>query len=126
MAFTEKERTDIRRYCGYPVFGAQPTQGFGYRFFTWYGNLEYKLNNLQGSEEDVVRNVYLANLALLESDITSSRANLDTDKAAVWTHNKDEVKDRTALLDDWRRRLCGFLGVPPGPGLCNAGIRIVV
>jgi hypothetical protein len=52
--------------------------------------------------------------------------NLDTDQAAVWTHNRDEVPDRTTLFDDWRRRLCSFFGLPPGPGLASSGITIVV
>jgi hypothetical protein len=30
------------------------------------------------------------------------------------------------LFDGWRRRLCGFLGVPPGPALAAAGISLVV
>jgi len=126
MAFTDAEKTAIRRYCGYPVFGAQPTQGFGYRFFTWYGNLEYKLNNMQSSEEAVVKASYLANLSQLESDIVSVRDNLDTDKAAIWERNRSEARDREQLFDNWRRRLCGFLGVPPGPDLGQGGIRVVV
>jgi hypothetical protein len=40
---------------------------------------------------------------------------LDTDQAAVWKHNKDEVRDRAGLFDNWRRRLCG----PPGPDLAS-------
>ena len=36
------------------------------------------------------------------------------------------IGDRTALFDDWRRRLCGFLGVPPGPSLGNGGVFLVV
>jgi len=126
MALSDAEKTAVRRYCGYPVFGAQPTQGFGYRFFTWYGNLEYKMNNMQPSEEEVVRETYLANLSQLESDIVNTRDNLDTDKAAIWHRNKNEVADREQLLDNWRRRLCGFLGVPPGPGLGQGGIRMVI
>ena len=46
--------------------------------------------------------------------------NLDTDQAAVWKHNKDEVRDRSQLFDGWGRRLCGFIDVPPGSGL---GVR---
>jgi hypothetical protein len=44
----------------------------------------------------------------------------------VWKRNPREVRERTALFDDWRRRLCGFLGVPPGPALRDAGVRLVV
>lgn len=127
MAFTDSQKTDIRRYCGYPVYGAQPVQAFGVRFTTHYGSLEFKLNNLQLSEETVITATYLANLATLEAAIVSASANLDTDVAAVWTHNKNEVRDRERLFNSWRTRLCQFLGVPPGPGMDgNGGIRIVV
>ncbi|MGZ5029001.1 MAG: hypothetical protein ACXWAT_00870 [Methylobacter sp.] len=126
MSFTDAERTDIRRFCGYPMYGGQPVQAFGYRFSTHYGTLEFKLNNMQASEEAVVRTTYLANLATLETAIVGASANLDTAKAAVWEHNKNEVRDRERLFDDWRRRLCQFLGVPPGPGMGDSGIRLVV
>lgn len=126
MSFTDAEKTDIRRYCGYPVYGQSPNQFVGYRFFQAYGNLEFKLNNLQPSEEAVVRDSYLANLATLETDIPGASANLDTAEAGPWKWNAREVSDRSALFDQWRRRLCGFLGVPPGPALGDGGFRIVV
>ncbi|MFD2271405.1 hypothetical protein ACFS07_13355 [Undibacterium arcticum] len=93
----------------------------GYRFSTQYGTLEYKMNTLGPEEETVVRTNYLANLYTLESAIVASGANLDTDSAAVWTHNKHEVRDRTALLNQWRNELCGFLGISAGPGLSGGG-----
>lgn len=126
MAFTDAEKTDIRRFCGFPVFGGQPVQAFGHRFYQQYGTLEFRLNNLQASEEAVIRTTYLANLLQLEADIPGTRENLDTDQAAVWTHNKREQQDREALFDSWRRRLCGFLGIPPGPALGDGGLTLVV
>ncbi|WP_137010146.1 hypothetical protein [Aquitalea aquatilis] len=126
MAFTDAEKTDIRRFCGYPVFGGQPVQAFGHRFFTQYGTLEFRLNNLQAVEEAVIRTTYLANLQQLETDIVGTRVNLDTDEAAVWKHNRREQADREALFDSWRRKLCGFLGVSPGPALGDGGLSLVV
>lgn len=128
MAFSDAEKTDIRRYCGYPVYGQSPDQFVGYRFFTAYGNLEYKMQHLQPTEEAVVRSTYLANLATLETAVVGSSGNLDTAEAGPWKWNANEIRDRTALLDQWRRKLCGFLGVPPGPELGNSsgGMRIVV
>lgn len=123
---TDAEKTDVRRFCGYPVYGDTPTQGFGYRFFTEYGTMEYRLNHLSPGEESVLRTTYLANLSTLESAIPASGANLDTDQAAVWTHNKREVADRDELFANWRRKLCAFLGLPPGPGLCGGGITRVI
>ena len=125
MAFTEAERTDIRRFCGYPAYGIGD-QGFqGWRFFQVYGLLEFRLGHLTGSEEATARR-YLATLTNLEQAIPASSANLDTDEAAVWTRNKDELKDRVHLFDGWCRRLCGFLGIPPGPALSSSQPTLVV
>lgn len=125
--FTAAELVAIRRHCGYPVVGSTPPGPFtGYRFFQAYGLLEYRLQHLQAEEETVVRDTYLANLALLESDIVGTRANLDTAKAAVWEHNAREQSDREVLFDEWRRRLCSFLGIPPGPTLGRQGARMVI
>lgn len=127
MAFTDQQKTDIRRFCGYPVFGQSPDQFVGYRFFQAYGNLEYKMNNLQPGEESVVEAVYLTQLYTLEAAIPAAGINLDTDQAAVWTHNRQEVHDRAALFDLWRDRLCRFLGVPRGEGLMlDDGTRAVI
>lgn len=129
MAFTDAEKTDIRRFCGYGAFGGgQPLPASGYRFSTQYGVLEYKLNTLSAAEETVTR-TYMTSLAQLETDIIGAsgvRQNLDTDAAAVWTHNKNEYRDRKALFNGSRRELCAFLGIQPGPGLGNGGLTLVV
>jgi hypothetical protein len=128
MAFTNAEKVDVRRFCGYPAYGAGG-QGGGWRFFQAYGSMEYRLNNMAPEEEAVVRTVYLANLSTLETAIVGAGANLDTDVAAVWTHNRREVFDREALFSSWRARLCAFLGVPPGPDMVNGSggqMRIVI
>ena len=124
MAFSDAEKTDVRRFCGYPAHG---TGGLlqGWRFYQVYGLLEYRLQFLANTEEAVVRR-YLATLTSLEQAVIEASGNLDTEQAAVWTHNRDEVRDRTRLLDDWRRRLCGFIGVPPGPALGAYGVTLVV
>jgi len=123
--FLDSEKTDIRRFCGYPAYGAGAAGFQGWRFFQTYGVLEYRLNNLASAEEQVVRG-YLSTLSTLETAVPQSGGNLDTDQASIWTHNTDEVRDRRNLFDDWRRRLCGFLGVPPGPALTDGRITLVV
>lgn len=87
-------------------------------------SIDYRLQHLMPEEESVVRSVYLAKLNLLETAITDSSDNLDTDVAAVWTHNKNEVRDRTDLFSQWRRQLCAFLGFNPGPTLGDGGLSI--
>lgn len=124
MSFTQAEKVDIRRFCGYPLYGATPSSFQSYRFFQAYGTLEYRMANMQAEEEAVVRSTYLANLSTLEAAIPAAGANLDTDQAAVWVHNKNEVRDRAALLNKWRRDLCGFMGIPPGPSLGAGGASV--
>lgn len=127
MTFTTAEKVDLRRFAGYGLYGTgTPLPASGYRFSTQYGVLEYKLNTLGAEEEVVVRTTYLTNLYTLESAIVGTSANLDTDEAAVWKHNKNEYRDRKALFDGWRRELCHFFGITPGPGLGNSGITLVV
>lgn len=67
---------------------------------------------------------FLTKIAGLEADVLSATDNLDTDQAAVWVHNKNEVQDRMKLYRLWRRELCGFIGVPPGPSLGDGSISM--
>ncbi len=125
MPFKDSEKTDIRRFCGYPAYGAANTGMQSWRFFQAYGLLEFRMNNLSDAEAAVVRR-YLGTLTVLEFAVPHSGDNLDTDQASVWTRNRDELRDRTRLFDDWRRRLCGFFGVPPGPAMTDPGMSLVV
>ena len=125
MVLTDIEKTDIRRFCGYPVYGTAVAGFQDPRSFQAYGLLESRMNNLSDAEAAVVRR-YLCTLTILETAVPQAGDNLDTDQAAVWTRNRDELRDRTALFDDWRRRLCGFLGVSPGQALTEPGITLVV
>ncbi|WP_328286201.1 hypothetical protein [Kozakia baliensis] len=95
-----------------------------WRFFQTFGAFEWRLNNLSASEYAKAR-VYLVQLSPLEDAVLGASNNLDTDQAAVWKRNPHEVADRVRLFDLWRKRLCGFLGVSPGPDLCD-GNRIVI
>ncbi len=123
--FTDAQKAEIRRYCGYPAYGAGAAGFSSWRFFQAYGTLEYRLNNLAPAESAVALQ-YVTTLGTIEAAIPRISDNLDTESAAAWTHNADELKDREALFDSWRRRLCGFLGVPPGPALGQAGVTLVV
>ena len=119
--FTDQQKTDIRRFCGYSAYGASPAGNIGWRFYTAYGLLEYRINNLSAAENVVVLS-YLTTLNQLEAVVPLASDNLDSDAASVWTHNRNEVGDRLNLLDEWRRRLCSFFGVPPGEGLARPGL----
>ena len=58
---TDPEKTDVRRFCGYPAYGAGVDGFDGWRFYQVYGLLEYRMTNLSCEEESVVRR-YLAQL----------------------------------------------------------------
>lgn len=122
MPLTEEERTNVRRFCGYSPAGAPsiPSLDAATR-----GDLEFRMSNLSVSELTIVRR-YLGTLTLLEFAIPKASDNLDTEQAAVWTRNKDEVRDRLALFDEWRRRLCQFLGVAAGRGLSSGSVALVI
>jgi hypothetical protein len=83
------------------------------------------MNNLSEPEAVVVRR-YLDTLVSFENAIPLSSENLDTDQAAIWTRNREELRDRSRLFDGWRRRLCGFFGVPVGPAMRDGSISLVV
>jgi hypothetical protein len=87
--------------------------------------LEYRLNNLADEEYDTLINKYINNCNSLELDIPTASSNLDTDRAAVWYHNKNEVRDRFDLYKLWCRRMMDYLQVEGNATLMN-GLRIVV
>lgn len=127
---TELEKINIRRYCGFPVYGNGATASpptFGYRYYQWYLILEYRLNNLALEEEEIIRTVYLEKLEAFENAIPTASENLDTDQAAVWYRNKNEVSDRVGLMNYWGNRLADFLGVKaPIQLLAGGQFRICV
>lgn len=127
MSFTDQQKVDIRRYCGYMAFGSTPIPNFAWRYSVNYGDLEFRLNNLSAEEQSVVIDYYLPNLTQLEQDIpTATRNFIDTDRAAVFYRNKNELKERWALFNGMRRYLCDFIGCAYGPALQSVGLCRVV
>lgn len=126
MAFTDAEKTDLRRFMGYAAFGAIANGNAGFqswRFFQQYGLIEFRFNNMSAAEEAVAR-TYLTNLNTLEANILLVSNNVDTAAAAIWTRNPAEMEEREALYKSWRLKLCAFFGVEPGDYL-SAGIGSV-
>lgn len=119
---TAAQMIDARRYMGYQAIGTTINlNGDNDLVYASFGmvtmSLDTRLKTLAAAEEAVLVNTYLVNLTVLESAIVAASANLDTDQAAVWKHNKNEVSDRDRLFDSWRKRLCGFLGFPCGDNI---------
>lgn len=124
-ALTDAEKADVRRFMGYPAYGSSAQNAGTFVFSLRYKAMEFRLVNARPEELQTIR-LFLSKLYTLEAAIWSASDNLDTDRAAVWTHNKNEVRDRTALFRQTRRDLCGFLGLPPGPGLDTGSVTLVV
>lgn len=117
VPLTDAERMQVRRYCGYPMYGNPNSVGFQlWRFMQAYGLLEFRMTNAAADELTQIR-TFLSTIAPLETVIATASDNLDTDRAAVWWHNKNEVQDRVGLYNYWRGQLCLFMGIPRGPGL---------
>lgn len=126
MSLTTAQMADARRFMGYQAVGTTMTiNGNTDLVYARVGmitmSLYTRLTTLTADEETILTGVYLTNLTTLEQAIVGVSANLDTDQAAVWTHNKNEVADRERLFDGWRRRMCAFLGFAPGPGIGSGG-----
>jgi hypothetical protein len=128
MTLSSAQQVDCRRYMGYSVSGnttSQPYREPVYSDVTLASlSLDYRLENLTSDEENVVINTYLTPLNAREQEIQGAAANLDTDQAAVWKRNTNEVDDRIRLFNWLRRDLCKFLGFAPGPQLA-VGNRLV-
>lgn len=113
--FTEAQLVDVIRFCGFPSYSF-----FGWVFEEDYATLTLRLENMSAAEAAVIINTFLPAISSLESDVVGSADNLDTDQAAVWYHNKNEVSDRNNLYYLKRRELCAYIGVEPGRGLRQA------
>lgn len=115
MSLSTSDLDDTRRFAGYPVsvavqFADVTTQADS-------AQLDTTLAALTSDHISILQDTYLDPLRVLEAAIPGSGANLDTDKAAVWTHNKSEVADRASLFALTRYQMCLYLGISPGSGV---------
>lgn len=125
---TDAQMVDARRYAGYSLVGDtlvddRSDLAWGVVGPILWQTLDHRLRNLSAAEEAVMTNL-LTVLNGLEKAVTDSSENLDTAQAAVWTHNPNEVRDRTKLYNQQRRSMCGFLGIRPGPALGDGVVRV--
>ena len=124
MALTNPEKVDVRRYCGYSIYGDDIPTTFLYIYTVRYGILEQRMLFMSDDEVTILRDIYLTNLRKLESDLMLTTDNLDTSSAAVWKHNSNEALDRENLFTSWRMKLAAFLGVELM--LASSGLRLNV
>ena len=123
--FTDTEKTDIRRFMGYPPCGTDMNSMLIGVLVNDEGVVEYRLNLLTEDEGNQVRK-YLKALKGLEDAILAAADNLEDDVLGPLKRNKTEIAERTALFESWRKRLCQFLNMKPGPGLRTGGLHWVV
>lgn len=137
MALTSAQKMLVRAYMGYSVAGIgtslYSTRELAYSDVSFMGvSLDGstdqpnggRLNNLTADEENRITTFYLPNLQTREQDIQDATSNLDTDIAAVWHRNKNEIGDRVSAYTALRIELCRFLGFPPGSGLKAGGTLV--
>jgi hypothetical protein len=117
---TEAELTDARRFLGYAAQGSSRSVSFSAGFYQASAAVDARLSGLTDAETGVLRG-YLRTLLALEAAIPGVGEGLDTASAAGWVRNPGELEERERLFDGWRRRMCGFLGVTPGPELRRGG-----
>jgi hypothetical protein len=110
--FQDAQLVDIIRFCGFPSYSF-----FGWVFEEDYATLTLRLQNMSLDEATALITNFLTPLYMLEKAVVDASCNLDTDQAAVWKHNKNEVADRNNLYYLKRRELCAYIGVKPGRGL---------
>lgn len=123
--FTDAEKTDIRRFMGYAPYGTDANTVLFGSLVNQPGVIEARLNRLSEEEGTIVTR-YLKQLRELELAILGAASNLEDDVLGPLKRNKSEISERTALYDEWRRRLCQFFNFPPGPGLRTGGLHWVV
>ena len=133
LTLSTQDKVDIRRHMGYGFLGAGQPGLMYFRYFPHYQTMEWRMDNLQDEEITVLQDTYLPVLNQLEMQTAGAgdgadNDTLDTDRAAVWFHNKDEVTDRAALYTYYRKMLCNVMQLPPGPffELGGSTIRMMV
>ena len=126
---TDAQLVDVRRFAGYPLVGDTNVSADRDMAYSWVSpgimqTLYSRIRSLSAAEELVLVQKYLPTLNTLEQAIVDSSENLDTDQAAVWFHNKNEVSQRTSLFNQKRRDMCAYIGINPGPYLGAGGVKI--
>jgi hypothetical protein len=123
----EDTKVDIRRMCGYGSYGVGATGFFEMGFFIpSYQVLELRMNTLTASEFSRVTNNYLAKCLQLEQDIYDTRETVNIDTAAVYKRNLNEGRERHNEFNYWRRALCQFFGIDPGPQLAGMSSNNII
>ncbi len=129
MALDDSQKVNVRRWAGYPLMADNPATDSSDIAYVHTRNaistLEHRLNNLTTAEESVLVDVYLDKLETLETDVLKAGDNIDTLEAGPWKSNPRELGDRQRLFNSWRRQMCAFMGLEPGPGLGDGGLTLV-
>ena len=99
MALSAADTVDLLRFCGYAPGDH---------------TLDPQLAGMSAEVQAVVT-AQLGRLRKIECQIGEAAGDLDTNRAAVWYRNTNQVADLFSLLNAQAERLCALLGVLPGP-----------
>ena len=121
---TEQQKTDARRMMGYSARGAGNYGFESYRYFTYYGDMEFRLANMSQSDGDTFVGIYLTQCLAAEQQIFAARSNLQVDEASIYKHNKAEIAQLRKEFTKLRMAMCDFIEVPAGPNLDKGSFSI--
>ena len=126
LPLSDAERVAVREFTGYGLYGPGPgSQSFN-RFTVGYQSLEYRMGAMLPAELVIARD-HIATCSAAKVAWRGGADNLDTDQAAIWYRNRQEMHDRRAYYRECRRDLARFMGIPVGPELSGEGaMRLVV
>lgn len=119
-ALSDRQKQAIRRLCGYSTSVREINSFDAWRFYQSSGTLDYRISVLVPVEIKVVIQ-YIETLLVLEANLPQDNMGDVIVDTTTWRPDIDEVRSKHSMFDDWRRRLCGFLGVPAGPKLLSPG-----
>lgn len=126
MSLTTDEGVAIRRFMWYGMLGNQNVQAFGYRWATNFGLLQFRISNLLPQEEAYVRTL-ISQCETLEQGLLNVQADMDTASAGPWKRNPQQLKENIRLYTFWRKKMCEFFQLPPGPAFATSSqISVVV
>ncbi len=118
MTFTNAQKVNIRRHCGYPAYS-----GFGWVFEQDYATLELRMNTMDTDETSQALTL-LTSCDNAETAWLAVTTDLDTAEAAVWKRNPLQRQELKQQLRDCRKALCDFIGVKLGRAL-RSGASVV-
>lgn len=117
--FTPAQIVQILDLCGFPARGNGTVVFPAPWINKQYLAIEYRLQNLSVDEGNYLLTTYVQPLLQMQAQFTNATATLNIGVAGPYVRNPKEMRERRKAYDDWRRLLCRFFDVDPGPGITD-------